>query len=259
MSSLGRLDQLLAETDGGLDRIMAVIASVDRAAPPTEDDIVARLDELSEGCGGEASVAVVLDFVFGTAGFVGDVAHYYDPANSLIHRVLDRRRGIPLTLAAVAAEVGRRRGVDLRLIGMPGHVLLGEGPDPDRWFDPFGRGAELGMADCRALFARFHPIEAFRPTMLLPMSNEAVAIRMLNNLRVAFVKRGELDRTVPVLELRAGMASATVSDRAELANLLTGLGRFDQAAQHFDVLVELDPERADTYRARAMNCRAHRN
>jgi len=256
-----RLNSCLAEETPRLDHVLATIATVDdeRSAAEIETAVVAELDRLADSCPSAPDAMAVLNHVYGTAGFSGDVADYYDPANSLIDRVVERRRGIPLTLAAIAAEIGRRLGVDLRPIGMPGHVLLGEGPDPTHWFDPFSRGAQLGYDDCRLLFARFHAIEAFNQSMLRPMTAEAVAIRTLNNLRIAYVKRGQAAKTIPVLELRAAMTSAELADRLELANLLMTLGRMERAAEEYETLAAQDPERRDAYMNRATACRAHNN
>ncbi len=254
-----RLNAILGEAEPTLDRVLAVVASVDGAGAPTERDVIEELDRLAEAATREPNAASVLTNVYGDMGFSGDVADYYDPANSLIHQALERRRGIPLTLAAIASEIGRRVGIDLRPIGMPGHVLLGEGPNPTSWFDPFGGGAELDYDDCRLLFARFHSVEAFNQSMLRPMTAEGVAIRTLNNLRIAYAKRGEASMTIPVLELRAGMDSADLADRLELANLLSGLGRMERAAEEYERLAELDEERRAAYLARARTCRAHSN
>ena len=254
-----RLDELLATEGRSLDRVLAGVAAVDPGGPPSEESVVTALDDIAEACPDGADTAAVLRHVFGTEGFTGDRIDYHDPANSLIHRVLERRRGIPLSLAAVAAEVARRRQRDLRPVGLPGHVLLGEGPDPDRWYDPFGGGATLDVDGCRTLFGRFHPIEAFQPSMLAPMRPEAVAIRTLTNLRVAWMRRGEASHLIPVLELRANMASADLGDRLELARLLAALGRNDRAAAEFDRLAELDPRDAERHRARALALRARFN
>ncbi|MGB5760818.1 MAG: transglutaminase-like domain-containing protein, partial [Acidimicrobiales bacterium] len=258
VSAAARLDELLGDPDAGLDRILAVIASIDDE-PPDEAHIVTEFDRLADEAPDDGSPDSLLDYVHGVLGFTGDVADYYNPANSLIHRVLSRRRGIPLTLAAVAAEVGRRRGVDLRPIGMPGHILLGEGPEPTQWFDPFNRGAGLGYDDCRTLFSRFHPVEAFTPAMLRPIGHQAVAIRTLNNLRVAYARLGQVARMIPVLELRAAMASAGPTDQHELVNALVGLGRYDRAAEVLEKLADIDHDRAPAYRARVRAMRAHRN
>jgi regulator of sirC expression with transglutaminase-like and TPR domain len=268
-----RLVELLAG-DGTLDRVLAAVATVDESAPP-ERVIVETLNRLAGGMpdrsltrGGNApgtggdepsSADLVLRYVYGELGFTGDSANYYSPSNSLIHRVLERRRGIPLTLAAVAAEIGRRQGVELRLVGLPGHILLGAGSTPETWFDPFNGGARLSREDCRQLFARFHPIEAFQDEMLAPIDNPTIAARMLNNLNGAYARRGDIAATVPVLTMRAELPAAGPRDRLELVRALVAVGRFDQAAEQFELLIDVDPQRADAYRTKVQEFRAHRN
>ncbi len=254
-----RLDELTSAPRPSLDRVLAVVASVDLDNPPAEDSIVRGIDALAEDCPQGQDPAVVLQFLFGAVGFVGDRSVYYDPANSLIHRVLERRRGIPLSLACIAVEVARRRQIDLRPIGMPGHVLLGLGPEPEFFFDPFDGGTRLDHQGCRELFARFNQPEFFRDSMLSPMTAEAVAIRTLNNLRVAYAHKGMVSHLVPVLELRAYLRSGSAAEGLELARLLAGLGRIEQAAAEFERLATMQPDDADDHRARATALRARLN
>lgn len=257
-----RLAELLSSTPVELDRVMAIVASV-APEPPTEDAIVGSFDqlamELKAEVTAEPSAEEVLGHVYGRLGFVGDVANYYSPSNSFIHRVLERRRGIPLTLAAVGVEVGRRVGVELSIVGLPGHVILGDGAEPRRWFDPFAGGAELDVDGCRRLFARFHPIEQFDPGMLAPMPAAATAIRMLTNLKLVYRRSGDLGQMIRVLELSTNVPGAPPSERVELATLLAALGREDQAAEQRDLLAKLDPNRADAHRLAARRHRARRN
>ncbi|MEL7156049.1 MAG: transglutaminase-like domain-containing protein [Actinomycetota bacterium] len=259
-----RLRQLLADDAGSLDRIMAVVASI-APEPPSEDEVVAGFDELAIRLGAmpnpepKLTAAQVVTYAYGKLGFVGDTANYYDPANSFIHRVLRRRRGIPLTLAAVATEIGRRVNVELSIVGLPGHVILGDGPEPERWFDPFAAGAELDEERCRSLFARFHPIEAFDRSMLRPIDAVAIATRMLGNLKLVYRKAGDLSQMVKVLELAVALPTSGVTERYELAAVLSALGRYDQAAEQRELLVGLDPEKASEHLTAARIQRARRN
>jgi regulator of sirC expression with transglutaminase-like and TPR domain len=254
-----RLTELLNGPEATLDRILAVVASVDPDEPPSEQEVVERLDQLADGCPPDDGVAGLLAHLFGTAGFVANRTDYYDPSNSLIHRVLERRRGIPLSLAAVAVEVGRRHGIGLHPVGLPGHVLLGHHGGAGPWYDPFAAGAELDEDACAAILASVDPSITFDRRMLVPMSPAAVTVRTLNNLRVAYASKGMADRLVPVLELRANLPSGTVADRLELARLLAGLGRVEQAASEFERLAAIDGESADGHRARARSLRARLN
>ena len=255
-----RLSSLLAEPGQALDRLMATVATV---APDAsgEDEIVADFDDLAGPLAAHESSSpeTVLAYLHGELGFVGNVADYYSPSNSLIHRVLRSRKGIPLTLAAVAIEIGRRVDVELSLVGLPGHVVLGDGAEPQRWFDPFGAGAELDVDGCRAIYSRFNPVESFSPSYLQPIGRSAIATRMLNNLKVCYRSLGDLSQLARVLDLAVAVPGALVSERHELAVVLAALGRDELAAAQRDRLVELDPQRADAHRAAARAHRARRN
>lgn len=251
---LDRFRTLLADPSVTLDRIMAVIASIDPDAP-SEDEIVAALDDLAADVDASTPATIVLA-VFGGLGFTGNAANYYDAQNSLIHRVLRRRLGIPLTLAVVTIEIARRHDVVVHAVGMPGHVLLGSA---EGWHDPFAGGAPLDREGCERIFRHIHPDAPFQTSYLQTMSTTAIAARTLENLRVAAMGSGDLSQLASVLELRAEVPDAPVDHRMEYARLLELLGRYDLAAEQRDHLAGLLPLRADHHLAEAVRLRHHRN
>lgn len=252
--SVDRFLELLSQDAPPLDRIMAVIAGVDPACPG-EDNIVDQLDVLADRVDASTPTAIVTE-VFGGLGFTGNAANYYDARNSMIHHVLDRRLGIPLTLAVVATEIARRCGTPLTAIGMPGHVLLGSA---EGWHDPFAGGAPLDIDGCEQIFRTIHPDAPFGKHYLQPMTESSVAARTLENLRVAGLGSGNLAQLASVLELRAALPGAPVDHRMEFARTLEALGRYDLAADQRDRLAELLPKRAEHHIDQATRLRAHRN
>lgn len=251
------VNRLIVEQPDRLDLVMAHIAEIDPSSWPAEQ-VVAHLDELAADAPGPAAPDLVA-YVFDTLGFVGNAGRYYDPSNSLIHRVLHRRRGIPLTLAVVAAEISRRSGGRLTVVGFPGHVLVGDELTPDQWFDPFAAGAPMSRSQLRILLQQFQPGATLRPELTLPMSATDVTVRTLNNLINAYQRLGMLSRMVEVLRFRCRLDVATEGDRLQLAGALAASGRFDQAADQFELLVELDPGNAAGHASVAERLRAHRN
>lgn len=249
-----RFLELLNSATPSLDRVMAVIAAIDPDAPP-EEDLVTALDVLAGQAEGSTPAAVVTS-VFGGLGFTGNAANYYDARNSMIHHVLERRLGIPLTLAVVAIEIARRRDVELSAVGMPGHVLLGSA---ESWHDPFAGGAPLDRQGCERIFHTIHPDAPFDDRYLQPMTETSIATRTLENLRVAGLGSGNLAQLASVLELRAEVPDAPVDHRMEYARVLEVLGRYDLAAEQRDRLAELLPLRADHHLTEATRLRAHRN
>ena len=102
---------------------------------------LARLDDLAARCATPTRDGVLAQ-LFGTEGFHGNEDDDYDPENSMLDTVLDRRIGIPITLSVLAIQVARRVGVTLTGIGAPGHFIVRDADD-GTYFDPFHRGRVL--------------------------------------------------------------------------------------------------------------------
>jgi regulator of sirC expression with transglutaminase-like and TPR domain len=205
---------------------------------------VARLDSLAARSnaagarGPQAALDRLVAFLFEEEGFRGNDKEYYDPRNSCLNDVLDRRLGIPITLSVVMMEVGRRCGLPMHGVGMPGHFLVGGGAG--EWFDPFHQGVRLDLAGCAARFAETHPGAQFRPQFLMPVSASRIVERMLANLQHTLMQRDPRS-VVWVTRLRLRIPGITLSQRGDLAGLLGRLGHFAEAAREFDVLARLLP------------------
>lgn len=183
------------------------------------DDDLARLTGLSE-------------LLYDTWGLRGNERCYYDPRNSYLHVVLERRLGIPISLGAVAIEVGRRAGVPLQGIGMPCHFLLRHARQPALLVDPFQRGRLLVQEDCRRVLERASGgAIRFRPELLRPVGTRQILLRMLNNLRGIFVKRGQLDRAVAAAEHQLALFPGEPRLRRDYGLLLLQAGEIDPGVE----------------------------
>jgi regulator of sirC expression with transglutaminase-like and TPR domain len=202
----------------------------------------ARLDELAAGCGG-SGLDGLLHHLFATVGLEGNRADYDDPRNSYLDEVLARRCGIPITLSVVVIEVGRRLGLDLAPVGMPGHFLVGTADG--RYIDAFDRGRVLDVEGCRRRFVELAgPGAPWSPELLAPVGPRAVLTRVLANLRRVFAAAHDLHGLEWVLELRTGIPGVPGTERMERATVLAALGRYDVAASELDRLADLG-ERGD--------------
>jgi len=144
-----------------------------------------------------ARIEVLNTLLFENERFAGNRDHYDDYRNSFLNAVLERRLGIPITLALVYMEVARRAGLSVRGVSFPGHFLMridASAPDADDLIlDPFGGGAEMDDADCRRLLARHlgpgasDSDTAVDPALLRPCTPRQMLARMLNNLKRTYV------------------------------------------------------------------------
>lgn len=170
---------------------------------------LARLDALAESarphveplsCDLQRLVAL-LSVLYGEYGLRGNADDYYDPKNSFLNEVLERRLGIPISLAVVAIEVGRRVGVPLAGVGFPGHFLLRHGLHPQILLDPFDNGRLLTAHECGELLEKVSAGRIrFRPSLLQPVGPRQILVRMLANLRGIYAYRGEVGKALGVMD-----------------------------------------------------------
>jgi regulator of sirC expression with transglutaminase-like and TPR domain len=177
---------LLARTrDPELDAT-TIRAALDAMA----DDLGSRLDDIRSPT---VVCATLTRFLAHELGFQGNQRNYYDPDNSYVDKVLQRRTGIPISLSAVYMFVARRLGIPLVGIGMPGHFLLRHGQaEPAIFIDPFGGGRVLSETDCLRYLDEGE--FGYDPSYLLPMTDGTMLLRMIRNLLIIYRNRGDPQR-----------------------------------------------------------------
>src|SRR6516165_11480460 len=134
-------------------------------------------------------------FLFEELGFAGDGKDYFSPSNSLLHEVIQRRRGIPLTLGILMMELGWRIGMPFEGVGFPGHFLVRLAGEPkDLLLDPYRRGMSVHEEDCRSILreATGGTIE-FDHGQLVSVGKLQMLTRLLHNLKGAYL-RGDDDQ-----------------------------------------------------------------
>ena len=204
MDPLARFAELVQRPE---DEVPLDEAALWAAAGDHEVDVSARMAELDALAAGapDATVESMCRHLFVAEGFAGNTEDYYDPANSHLDAVLDRRLGIPISLAVVLIEVGRRAGLTLEGVNAPGHFLV---RSAGRVLDPFAGGRTVPDADVEtAPVAGAHVILA----------------RMLANLKAVHIQRGDVTRLRQVLRFRTVVPGVPEADRAELHRLEAGL------------------------------------
>lgn len=241
-----------------LDEVAFVVAQHADAEVDMSTEI-ARLDELAAAVS-EPTLHGVLRLLFRDLGYRGNREDYYDTRNSLLHCVLARRTGIPITLSIVVIEVGRRLGVPLSGVGMPGHFLIRDKVDPNVFVDPFNAGALLDAGQCLQLFRQVNGAgAAFMPEYLDPVPHAAIIARLLANLRSIYAGRGELHSLCWVARLRARLPEADAAIWREYAMVAGKVGRLTEAAVAYERAATLDPARAESDQRDAASMRARLN
>ena len=256
-----RFAQLMAGPEAGAHPDVVALLIAAHARPDFDLDVEeARLDALADGCH-EPTLDGLRAHLFGDLGFRGNDRDYHDPRNSYLDQVVQRRLGIPISLSVLTIGVGRRLGVPLVGIGMPGHFLVGDRVDNDVFVDPFHGGTVLDARGCEQIFQGLQgPGAAFHPSFLQPTGNHAVAARMLANLKQIFTSRGDAFSLTWVLRLRLLVPGVPVEENAELASALAAVGCYGAAADAMRSLAgHADGADAERYTATASRLRARLN
>ncbi len=220
MEATDRFAALVALPDAAipLDRTALLIAA--HADPSLDvDDYLGRLDDLAASCPAPTLDRLVVH-LFGSGRFAGNRDDYYDPRNSFLSDVLDRRLGIPISLSVLAMEVGRRIGVPMSGVGMPGHFLLRDKVDPTVFVDAFHGGQLLDPDGCQRLYRTVAgPGASWDVDWLEPVPRLSILARLLANLKGIFQERRDAVSLRWVLALRA-LLPGLEGERAELARLM---------------------------------------
>jgi regulator of sirC expression with transglutaminase-like and TPR domain len=243
---------------GGPEREIDLAAGAFEIARLEHPDLIPalqlpRLDRLAARSGAGAvgdplkALHRLREFLFEEEGFSGNVQDYYDPRNSCLNDVLDRRLGIPITLAVLMIEVGRRVGLRIRGVGLPGHFIVRAevGAEPVL-LDPFDGGAVLTPERAAEVMARAlgRPIP-LTEQHLAPVTTRQILTRMLLNLRGIYLRGGQWTKALGVLDrllVLDGGAAAHYRDRGAV---FCRLGLLHRAAADWERYLARCPQAED--------------
>jgi regulator of sirC expression with transglutaminase-like and TPR domain len=186
-------------------------------------------------------------FLFDEQGFAGNKDAYYDPRNSFLNEVLDRRLGIPITLSTIYMEIGRRVGFEVEGIGLPGHFLLRHvGSEDSFYIDAFHRGVLLSAQDCRTrLQEMYNASLPFRPEFLEPVTKRQVLTRMLHNLKGIYIQEGDYSRALAATDRILLLNPASVCELRDRGLLYFRLECFQNALRDLDAYLDGAPKAED--------------
>jgi regulator of sirC expression with transglutaminase-like and TPR domain len=255
-------------------RTLEVVAELERALNATGHDLasaafaiarveypaldaaryIERLDEMgaraAERLGGAVttsseSITAFNEYLYDEEGFTGNRDQYDDPRNSFLNEVLDRRTGIPITLAVVYLELARRTGLGITGVNFPGHFLLrasGAVAGDDLIIDPFHGGALLSEYDCRQLLRNQVGDEAaFDRSLLGPATRHEIVVRMLVNLKRLYVRMRSFPQARFVSTLLLTADPSAVHELRDRGLLAYHLEDFASALRDLEEYLRLSP------------------
>lgn len=246
------LDEFAAEVrrsdeDLRLDRAALLIAA---AEYPTLDidTYLFRLEALAyvvrerAAGGGEPrrTVRTLNDHLFAEAGFHGNAEDYYDPRNSYLSDVLDRRTGIPISLSALWLVTAWRLGLEAAGVGFPRHFLVRYRNSDGEWLvDPYGGGHELPASEFRQRAAQQSGAqEQMLDYLLAAVTRRQILSRMLANLKSIYLGREDTARALRIQEFVVALTPWSFADIRDRGVLRGRAGDVDGAIHDLETYLE---------------------
>ncbi|HSJ29975.1 MAG TPA: transglutaminase-like domain-containing protein [Longimicrobiales bacterium] len=221
-----------------------------------------RLDELAERARDrlwdETAPIVMLQEVsrvlFEEEGFRGNRMEYYDPRNSFLNNVIDRRMGIPITLSIVYLEVGWRLGIPLHGVNFPGHFLVRyAGEAVQLLVDPFQSGMVRFEDESQDLLDHVYGGSVrMQPDFLRAADRCDILVRLLSNLKATYLNRRDDTRALAAIERILLVRPESADDERDRGIVLTRLGRDREAAAALKRYLDLVPDAPDTARVQLL-------
>ncbi len=210
-----------------------------------------RLDELASQLvvpsGGDdplRQIQALNTLLFEQEHFAGDEADYDNPENSYLNRVLDRRKGIPITLSVIYTHIARQHGIPIAGVGFPGHFLVKHGRKPEEIFiDPFHRGAILSRDECAArLKEHFGPEAELTEEYLRASTPKEILKRMLNNLKGSYFRRHNYPKVLVMVELSLATDPGSFDEIRERGMVYLVMHRYREAMADFQAYLAVAPQ-----------------
>ncbi len=267
LNLLSRIAEVSAELQGAMDSpgndLARAALAIARVEYPSLDPApyLDRLDRMGAEAAArigpvpeipqEDTVRAFNEYLYDEQGFAGNRERYDDPRNSFLNEVLDRRTGIPISLAVIYLEVARRAGLRVDGVNFPGHFLLRAGRTEAESgevviIDPFHGGAQLSSYDCRQLLRQHVGDEAaFDSTLLLPATRHDIVVRMLVNLKRLYVRMRSFPQARFISTLLLNVDPSAISELRDRGLLAYHLQDFAGALRDLEEYLRLAPKSSE--------------
>ncbi len=252
-----RFAELAAAPDAALDLGEAALLIGGEEDPPFDlDAALEQLDDLADDVAprlrGFTSprerLDLLLAYLVRELGFRGNEGEYDDPRSSCLHTVMRRRVGLPITLSVLLIEIGRRVGVPIVGVGLPTHFLTLATDLPGVYIDMFHGGRLLSEFEVRTLLrSKTQGTVEFEREMLRPVGTRQILLRMLQNLKQLYTRRGKLDRALAASDRILLLAPAAADEHRDRGLLQIQRRAFRAAVEDLNRYLTLAPMADDRH------------
>ncbi|MCH7758662.1 MAG: transglutaminase family protein [Thaumarchaeota archaeon] len=189
-------------------------------------------------------ISILNEHLFENCGFIGDKDDYYNPKNNFLNEVIEKKSGIPITLAIIYSEIAKYIGLDLRIVGFPSHIVVKYGEE--MILDPFNGGKLLSIDDLNdILFQKYGEEVKFSPEYLNEIMPEKILIRMTRNLKNSYVQSYAYDMAMRCINMTLALEPISSEEIRDKGILQERLLNHDQALTSLNQYLEINPNADD--------------
>ncbi len=265
--SLKYFNEIVAVSEPELNLAEAALAIATFEYPEMDTvGYLTRLDEMAENIRAELDVGSPdpLDmlgelnrYLYSRLGFSGNLTDYFDPRNSFLNDVLDRRLGNPISLSLVHMEVGRRLGLPVEGVSFPGHFLVKMDVDGGAVImDPFLQGTSLSLDElarrAESVFDADTPVRELLPQLLENASKKDILVRMLRNLKSIYQERQDYERLIHVVDMMLSVNPDLPRETRDRARVYQALDHHYAAIRDYHRYLQLAPQADDAEEVREL-------
>jgi regulator of sirC expression with transglutaminase-like and TPR domain len=192
-------------------------------------------------------IQTINKYLYDDLGFTGNTTNYYDPRNSFLNDVIERKTGIPITLSLVYLEVARRIDFPMAGVGMPGHFLIRPAiADMEIFVDAFNRGEVMFPQDCQEKLTQIYgqPV-TLQPQYFDVVNGRLFLARMLTNLKLIYIKQQELEKALAAVERILLLFPGVAMELRDRGLLYYQTGQFTLAADDLQTYLAKVPNAQD--------------
>ncbi len=189
-------------------------------------------------------ISILNEHLFENLGFSGDADDYYNPKNNFLNKVIDKKSGLPITISILYVEIAKFIGLDLKIIGFPGHILVKY--NEEMILDPFDDGTLLDVDDLQEILDNnFDGQIEFQPEFLDEIESEQILIRMTRNLKNSYVQSFVYDKALRCTNMVLAIEPESPEDIRDKGILEERQLNSETALKYLNKYLEINPNAED--------------
>ena len=189
-------------------------------------------------------ISMLNEHLFENLGFSGDDDDYFNPKNNFLNEVIDKKSGLPITISILYVEIAKFIGLDLKIVGFPGHILVKY--NEEMILDPFYDGHLLDIDDLQEILdTNFDGQLEFRPEFLDEIGTEQILVRMTRNLKNSYIQSFVYEKALQCVNMVLSIEPESYEDIRDKGILEERLQNSDAALKYLNKYLEINPNAED--------------